>query len=402
MITQFQAGLNSILLEELRSYENAKKVITRMSIFSGMFIELLDFGGYGLSCRSEFPAQFDESCYRAARKLIIQQLFSNIYDRSQKSRTVNGQLFAAKLIFRDSVPVAVGIVVCPLKQNADDASELLIQLGNFCRYIYTGYSTEKSADAHFSDVLSYLLFDTAPDISTIVAALLPSYKQRPSLAPPYISLNFLSKSGSPEQLKKACQHFSADLPNTYRVVRKNEVLAILCNFDVSKTDETRKKWDYLSKFCKKYSLSCGCSMPFYDIADREIYNQQAQTVNRLGLSLDQSGDIYRADILLPELMAETAARYDSNGSMILSEILILSKYDTENSSEYLHTMETYLINERSMTHTAAALFIDRSTLKYRLNKIQAMTGFDFSDSLRCASLLMSCRIYRSHMRQNAT
>ena len=98
-------------------------------------------------------------------------------------------------------------------------------------------------------------------------------------------------------------------------------------------------------------------------------------------------------------MAETAARNDPQGSLILSELLALHKYDAENSSEYLRTLEVYLTNGRSMTDTASALFIDRSTLKYRLNKIQDMTCIDFSDDARCSALLMSCLVYRSHMRR---
>ena len=98
-------------------------------------------------------------------------------------------------------------------------------------------------------------------------------------------------------------------------------------------------------------------------------------------------------------MAETAARNDPQGSLILSELLALHKYDAENSSEYLRTLEVYLTNGRSMTDTASALFIDRSTLKYRLNKIQDMTFIDFSDDARCSALLMSCLVYRSHMRR---
>ena len=399
MSTSFQTELCTVLLNELRNYENAQKMLVRLSAFSDIFVELIDFGGCGLSGRSELPRPVVADSYRAAKKQIFQQLFADIYDRRMKSVTVDGYISTAKLICWDSIPVAVGITMYASEEQADNAAALLLQMENFCRYIYTGELSLKSENVNSSDVISHLLFDTDPDISALVSALLPSYKRRALVSAPYIALNFQADERSPAvPLKVACDCFSVDRPDSYSIVRKNEFLAILCNFDVSDADAVQKKLDYLRSFCEKYSLRCGCSMVFSDIAERETYIKQAKIVNCLGISLNRGERLCRTELLLPDLMAETAARSDPQGSLILSELLALHKYDTENCSEYLRTLEVYLSNGRSMTDTAAALFIDRSTLKYRLNKIQDMTKIDFSDDDACCALLMSCLVYRSRMR----
>lgn len=400
MSVDFKKGLCAVLLDELHNYESAQKLCVRLSEFSGLFVELIDFGGCGLSGRSELPGAVTPGGYRAAKKQMIQQLFADIYDRRMKTGAVDGYISTAKLISWDGIPVAVGIVLYPSQERDGDAAALLLQMENFCRYVYTGDLSLKPEDAGSSDVLSHLLFDTDPDIAALVSALLPSYKRHALVSAPYIALNFQAdEKNSAVSLKAAYDRFGADRPDSYRIVRKNEFLAILCNFDVSAPEAVQKKWEHLNAFCEKYSLRCGCSMVFSDIAERETYIKQARAVNCLGAALGRGQRLFRTELLLPELMAETAARNDPQGSLILSELLALHKYDAENSSEYLRTLEVYLTNGRSMTDTASVLFIDRSTLKYRLNKIQDMTCIDFSDDARCSALLMGCLVYRSHMRR---
>ena len=399
MNTDFRKELCTVFLDELHSYENVQKILDALSKFSGMFIELIDFVDCGLSGRSKLPHAMTLDSYRTAKKQLIQQLFTDIHDRRMKSITIDGYISTAKLISWDGIPAAVGIISYPSTEQTDNAAALLLQVEKFCRYIYAGDISLKPENVNSFDVLSRLLFDTDPDIALLVSALLPSYKRYLRISSPYIALNFQTDGrSSGASLKTACDRLGVDCPDSYRIVRKNELLAILCNFDVSAAEAVQKKWEYLLSFCERYSLNCGCSMPFTDIASREIYIKQARAVNRLGASLDCGERLFRTDLMLPELIAETAAHKYPYGNLILSELLVLHKYDTENCSEYLHTLEVYLTNGRSMTDSAAALFIDRSTLKYRLNKIQDMTKIDFYDDDKCCALLMSCLVYRSHMR----
>ena len=388
----FQNGLFAILLEELHNYESFPKLVARLSEFSGMFVELIDFGGCGLSSRVELPDTISSAEYRRVKKEVIQQLFSNAYDRRPKNCAVGGYVFTAKLICWDGIPVAVGIVVYPSDGQDDEALTLLNQMEKFCRYIY-GDMSLKSADANYADILSHLLFYTDPDIATLVSALLPTYKRMSAVSSPYTAVHFVPTGDRPAKpMKSACDRFGREWPSSYRVMRKNDFSAIVSGFDISSLER-------LSGFCAKLFLHCGCSMAFTDIAARETYIRQAKAVAELGVSLDRSMSVYRADILLPQLMAETAVRNDPSGSLVQSELLLLHKYDTDNSSEYLSTLEAYLTNGRNITDTAATLFIARSTLKYRLNKIHIMTGIDFTDNERCSTLLMGCLVYRSHMRR---
>ncbi len=86
---------------------------------------------------------------------------------------------------------------------------------------------------------------------------------------------------------------------------------------------------------------------------------------------------------------------DSACSAIPSELLIseklrkLKSYDSENNTELYHTAEVYLKQERNAVNTAKELFIHRSTLFYRLNRIEQISGIDFDDEQERLYLLLS-------------
>lgn len=66
--------------------------------------------------------------------------------------------------------------------------------------------------------------------------------------------------------------------------------------------------------------------------------------------------------------------------MICHENLLkLKEADEENQSEYMKTLRTYLDENLNATRTAEALFIHRSTLLYRLDKIKEILQYELDD-----------------------
>ena len=78
---------------------------------------------------------------------------------------------------------------------------------------------------------------------------------------------------------------------------------------------------------------------------------------------------YQLELLVSELPTE----------MICSpEILKMYQYDQENNTEYYLTLKTYLENNMQPVVTASRLFVHRTTLMYRLNKINQLFHIDIS------------------------
>ncbi len=83
-------------------------------------------------------------------------------------------------------------------------------------------------------------------------------------------------------------------------------------------------------------------------------------------------------IALTYIMEQVTRRLPA--SMICHENLLkLKEADEENQSEYMKTLRTYLDENLNATRTAEALFIHRSTLLYRLDKIKEILQCELDD-----------------------
>ena len=67
----------------------------------------------------------------------------------------------------------------------------------------------------------------------------------------------------------------------------------------------------------------------------------------------------------------------------------LKKYDAENNAEFYHTLEVYLKFERNVLRTSKELFIHRSTLSYRLDRIKKLINVDLDNPIERLKLLLS-------------
>ena len=67
----------------------------------------------------------------------------------------------------------------------------------------------------------------------------------------------------------------------------------------------------------------------------------------------------------------------------------LEAYDAEHHTQLLQTLEAFVRNRGSYVATYEELFIHRSTLAYRLERIESLTGIDFSDDATWTHLVLS-------------
>ena len=70
-------------------------------------------------------------------------------------------------------------------------------------------------------------------------------------------------------------------------------------------------------------------------------------------------------------------------------LLTLLRFDRENGTSYYDTLRTFLLNERSIPKTAEALIIHRTTLTYRLRKIEELVRLNLDDDEQRQYLLFS-------------
>ncbi len=71
------------------------------------------------------------------------------------------------------------------------------------------------------------------------------------------------------------------------------------------------------------------------------------------------------------------------------------EYDREKNTQYFPTLRAFLLNERDISRTSKAMIIHRTTLVYRLKKIQSMTSINLDDPEERLYLLLSLRLLES-------
>lgn len=74
---------------------------------------------------------------------------------------------------------------------------------------------------------------------------------------------------------------------------------------------------------------------------------------------------------------------------------VLLDYDTARRGEMVHTLTEYLECGGNYDSTAAALFVHRSTLKYRLQRIRDISGYDLNDPETRFSLELCTRAWKT-------
>ena len=89
---------------------------------------------------------------------------------------------------------------------------------------------------------------------------------------------------------------------------------------------------------------------------------------------------YRFDDYILDYMLEQSTTQISPDLLCHQSLSVLKKYDDENKTELFHTLDVYLSLERNALQTANTLFIHRSTLFYRLERIQKLTKLNLDDA----------------------
>lgn len=116
---------------------------------------------------------------------------------------------------------------------------------------------------------------------------------------------------------------------------------------------------------------------------------QAVAALRLGRESQSMIWYSRFDDYLLEYMLSESSRQISPELLVSSRLDALIRYDRENNTELYHTLQVYLELERNSLQTAKALFIHRSSLVYRLERIRKLTKIDL-DQPKNRLLLQLC------------
>lgn len=176
-------------------------------------------------------------------------------------------------------------------------------------------------------------------------------------------------------------------PNSYILFANYEQNLIL---NLSKNDILPSQVPHiLAPFCRDYCVYAGYSSPMKGMS--ELHQAYLQA----GIALDAAFQLRSERWIIP--FSECTLDYICSNlnsalsleHLIAPELYTLLEYDQQNGTAYFETFRTWLLCERSIPKTSEKLFIHRTTLLYRLEKIESLFGIKTDDPWNRLYLMLS-------------
>lgn len=177
------------------------------------------------------------------------------------------------------------------------------------------------------------------------------------------------------------------LPGSYILLGRQEQCVVL-NLTKSELTVTMVRHK-LAPICRDYCLYAGISSPVSGVRELPAAYHQA------GVALAEAFRLRSDKWLIPfsdcalRHLVESLPAPLSPAHLVSPELAGLMAYDREKGTPYFETLRQYLLQERDIPRTAEALIIHRTTLLYRLKKIQSLLQTNLDDPWQRLQLMLS-------------
>jgi len=148
------------------------------------------------------------------------------------------------------------------------------------------------------------------------------------------------------------------------------------------------------KIAEGHKLYIGLSRCFTDICELRKYYMQADQSIRFGKQIDRRKRVYYFEESIVYQLFESYEREGLLIDLCIPYLFELIKTDRRQAKEYLDTFYSYLINGRSITKTANAMFVHKNTVSYRVNRFLEALDMDLEDGEHLFQILCSIKILR--------
>lgn len=139
-------------------------------------------------------------------------------------------------------------------------------------------------------------------------------------------------------------------------------------------------------------ISIGIGRYYPSVLDLCRSFQEAKTALELCiLKADKSQITHFQDLGVVRLLA--SIRQEQLDDYCHEYIDELIKYDKENQTDMVETLQIYLNENKNLKSTAEKLFIHTNTLRYRLKKIESVLQIDLQNTNDLLNLLVTLKIY---------
>lgn len=169
---------------------------------------------------------------------------------------------------------------------------------------------------------------------------------------------------------QVCHHIESSIPGCYAFQYQDDIVILF-----NQTAASISHSDFVSKLAiitREGLFKTGFSTRYNVFTDTPYYYMQAGIALKYGLKSDSMFWNYQFDQFAMEYIRDQITDKLPARVVCCHKLLKLKEYDKANNTNMYETLQCYLNNERNAVQTANLLFIHRSTLFYRLNRIKAL------------------------------
>lgn len=172
-------------------------------------------------------------------------------------------------------------------------------------------------------------------------------------------------------------------------IRHNDNVYALCNLEQMELGQ--EQWRvYLEKLGTDYGVSAGLSTPFENAVFLCDYFRQAEAALQFcSEQKRQMGVFFFEECRLPYILQHGLGSLPLR-VLLTREMQMFLETDAENNFENYKILRCYIRNNLNISETTAELFLHRSSLIYRLDKIKKMLGSDLSQKEEQLYLRLVC------------
>lgn len=180
------------------------------------------------------------------------------------------------------------------------------------------------------------------------------------------------------------------LPGSYVLVISGQQCVIV---NLTKTPMSAAHLHHiLAAPCRDYFQFCGISSPVEGMKDLKVaYIQAGVALDQVFQRKDDRWILSFYDCALKYMMMQFTSPMQLR-HLVAPQLLKLREHDAQKGTQFFETFQAYLEHERDIPRTSEALIIHRTTLQYRLKKIQALMDMDLEDPDTRLYLLLSLKI----------
>lgn len=178
----------------------------------------------------------------------------------------------------------------------------------------------------------------------------------------------------------------------YRVYHNNSIILF---FEFPNGSDREENYGILTRILQEISnrmqkngiwLESGVSKIVCGVDEIRNCYYHALDALSMGRRVEKNGSVYLYHRQEPLHILQRALSEKEQEQIYEETIACLDRYDRENNTDFLYTLEKYMENNYSVVQTAEELFIHRNTMTGRLNKITELLNMDWQDARKCQML----------------